>query len=543
MKRLIIIVLMLFTLPPITTGQDEPDIQPFVDCIVDLGNELYTAYFGYENSTGRTALIARGAENYLSVEIADDQLPPQRFDAGRTAPFPEVTYAVEFTTDEVSWTIRGVTATATHDSPLCPLQASEDVTIFPDQPGQPITGFGGAFVHYFSKTPGRAAQDNVSRVNLDRLQPTHIRVGLPLFAWEPANDDDNSANFNWNAFNDTGIVRDVFTFMQEVDHEDIVILASLWRPADWMVTNPDDGRKLLLAEGIVNELAESMIAWLIYARDQYGVTVDYVSINEANLGVNILIEDPAQFAEIIKVTGARFAEAGLPTQWVLGDTSNSADLIEYATPIWEDEAVRPYVGMLAFHSWDAQVTDNTLITISDWSQAIGLNLWVTETGYDPEVYRTPEVFETWDHAIQTARVYSRLYKLAGINVAFYWQMMDDYRLVSQDGTMPLPAFYMLEQLRQTVPSGSQIVATSRNGINLYTFAAQSDTGFTVHLTNTDEVPVIVDLAGMPAGTYRYMRTSAAEPQGANVDTIEINDSNLTLALPRSSVNILTTMEE
>ncbi len=539
-KSFTLLMLLLLSLPAITSGQEEPEIQPYVDCVLDLGNNLYVAYFGYNNSTGRTTLIGHGDDNQVSPEVP--QMPPQRFEAGRTDPFPAVTYAVEFDGNEVTWTVKGVSATATPDAPACQFEANQQMSVSPDQPHQTITGFGGAFVHFFSKTPGRGAHDNVSRVNFDRLQPTHVRVGMPLFAWEPSNDDQDSTNFNWSGFADSGLVNDIFVFMQEVEAQNGVILASLWRPADWMITNPDRGREQSLKDGIVDELAESITAWLVYARDNYGVTIDYVSINEPNLGVNILIEEPALFAEIIKVTGARFADAGLTTKWVLGDTSNSADLIEYASPIWADEEVRPYIGILAFHSWDAQVSDTTLTNIAEWSEEIGLDLWVTETGYDPEVYLTPEVFDTWEHALETMRIYSRLYKLAGVNTTFYWQMMDDYRLVSQDGTTPLPAFYALAQLRQMVPPGSQIIETSRNGVKLYTFAAQHEEDFTIHLTNTDTIPAFVTISGIPDGDYRYIRTSAAEPSGAEIGILPTTDDGITLALPRSSINILTTIE-
>lgn len=538
---LVVILAGGLALPGVYAQQGDQTISPFVNCVLDLGGGLYGAYFGYENPTNRDALMMRGPDNGLSADAPDAQQPPQRFRRGGE----EAAFVVEFAAPGITWTLNGLTATATAaatpESPRCASDPAVRIEVDPAQTAQTIAGFGGNFVHYFSKTPGGAVYDPVAAYNVEHLRPTHLRVGLELYAWEPQNDDADSQHYAWDAFQDSGIVRDVFLFMQ--DQPGATILASIWRPADWMVENPDSDRSLVLAPGIEDEVIESITAWLVRARDDYGVTVDYVSFNESNLGVNVLFSDPAQYADLIARAGARFAAEGLPTKWALGDTSNAASALSFSAPIWDNAAARPYLGVLAFHSWDAQVGDALLGQIGAWAAERELDVWVTEAGFDSQAYQTPEVFETWAYALDLARIYSRVYAYARGSVAFYWQMMDDYRLVSPDGSTPYPAFYVLEQLRDIAPPGAEVVRASLVGVNVDVLAVRSGTGLTLHLTHTGDVPAVVRVSGLPDGVYEMVRASGAEPAGVAIDPVEVRGGSVILALSARSVSIVTTVFE
>jgi O-glycosyl hydrolase len=401
---------------------------------------------------------------------------------------------------------------------------------------QVIQGIGGNFVHRFSNTSTILSQDPVSAYNLAHLSPTHVRVGMPLDTWELSNDDEDSDTFNWDNFRDGGKVHAVFEFMHEVSGSGIPIMASIWDVPDWMVTNPQARRERVVAPEMYDELVESTAAWLKFAQDVYGVTVDYISFNEADIGVNVIFS-PANYAEIIKRAGRRFAELGLSTKWLLGDSSNSENALGLAQGIWRDKATRPYLGPLSFHSWDADAPDSALREIGAWAEARGLEVWAAEVGYNPHIWRNPDTFTTWENALQLARIYSRLLKLARVAVPFYWQMMNDYQLVSGDGETPYPAFYIIQQLRRHLPPGSQIIETPADTDTRYSFAAASPDHLMVHLTNTGASPETVTLEGLPAGTYTLTRSSETE-NAAHAGTFEVEGRAPAFELPARSVSIL-----
>lgn len=533
-------------------GQDAVPV-PAVECVLDLWNGLYAAYFGYANPAERDILLLRGPENRLDVSTPENQQPPQRFSAGGSDPYPNSAFLVVFDsaqTPAVSWTLAGQTVTATPQSPPCPLaDGAFQIEIDPATTTHTVSGFGGAFGHFFSKTRADdlGAYDAVARETLAGLRPTHIRVGAELVDWEPANDNDDSQQINWDGFRDEGLVRDIFTFMQDRAAEGAVIIASVWQPPAWTVENPDDDTRQVFKPGMEDEIVESLLAWLLHARDAYGVTVDYVSFNETDLGTRVWFEDPADYAAIIARAGPRFAAAGLPTRWALGDTSKASTLLDAAAPVWANPDVRPYIGVLAYHSWDLSsaagelpISDAALGRIADYAAELGVDLWITEAGFDSAAWQTPNVFRSWDYALQLATAYSRLFKFGRANVAFYWQLMNDYPVVSADGRTRFPSFTVLQQFRDYVPPGAQIVGSSRNGPELYALAAQAPAGFTVHLTHTGDLPQVADLRGLPPGTYYLLRSSGVEPQGVIIGRGAIGDDVLLPLLPRS-VTVLTTI--
>jgi O-glycosyl hydrolase len=532
-------VILCLTAVPYDAAAQGNGLTPFVECVVDMGNNLFVAYFGYTNDTGEAAEIPLGENNYLTPDPQDpNQQPPTRFRPNGSLDYPLVVFGVEFDGSDLTWTINGQTAVANQNSPACPLTTTP-VEIYPDETHQTITGWGGAFVHDSSKSLQEGYQDAVSQYNLDHFQVTHFRVRMTLDAWEPTNDDDDPYHFNNDGFVADNRSTRVFQFMQNVTQTDDQIIASIWDIPGWMAIPAEDATKFSVSPDMYDEIIESMTAWLLYARDEYGVEVDYVSFNEPNLGINVILSSE-QYAALAALGGARFAEEGLSTRWVFAEANNIAGTPTYTRLVWEDETARPYLGPFVFHSWDANVSDRTMLQIRDWAVENNLETWITETGYDPALWERPEEFRTWDNAVQIARLYSRLFKLTGANVLFYWQMMDDYPLVSADGTEPYPAFYILQQFQREFPIDSVIVGTSDNTDTLYSVAAQSDSHFVLHLTNTAQVPEQLNVSGLPAGTYYYISSrSGAMMQQVQTFTVE-SGTPLQFVLPRLSIGVLTT---
>jgi hypothetical protein len=284
---------------------------------------------------------------------------------------------------------------------------------------------------------------------------------------------------------------------------------------------------------------ECIAAWLLRARDKYGVEPEYVSFNEPDVGAYISLS-ATHSANLINLAGQRFAALGLRTRWLIADTANINGSEGYARILLKHEEIRPYLGVFANHSWDSSSSDQDLIEVRDFATKEGLETWCTEMGTDPFVWRSPEVFPTYPFALKLAVIYSRVLKLTGATTLLYWEMMgSDYWL--NDGMQPYPSFDVIRQLGEQVPPGSVVLDTSSNTADIFWFAVQAPNHFMVYLVNTAPEGKTISIEGLPPGYYTYLQTSSAGSE-VPVSTQAISGQTATIQIPGGSINLLTTRE-
>jgi O-glycosyl hydrolase len=460
--------------------------------------------------------------------------------AGDQPALPTSTVAPTATTEPPTPTATFTPLPTTTNTPVpTPAQVAPPVTVLvePEITLQTIREVGGGnFIHRFSGSS--APIDPVAMLNLETLNMRVARVRMDLESWEPVNDDGDPTSFNADAFRDTQFNHATLGLMRELAGRGFTLVASAWDVPGWMVENPDDERGRRLDPALYPEVIESIAAWLLRARDEYGAAVAYVSFNEADIGVNVALK-PQEVQALIAQAGPRFAELGLETQWLLADAANMQQCLRYAEQIWAAPEVRPYLGPLACHSWDGLgVSERTLEGLSRYAQELDRELWVTESGWDPFLWQQWQEFPTWQNALNLAIVYSRALKSGGATVFLYWQMSgNDYN--TNDGREPYPALDVLSQFARQFPAGSQVVQTSPNPLTLYTVAAQAPSHFVLHLINVNIRVTPVRVEGLPNGTYHHMASSEAGTL-APVQTIEVIGGKADVLLMPKSVNVLTT---
>ena len=234
--------------------------------------------------------------------------------------------------------------------------------------------------------------------------------------------------------------------------------------------------------------------WLLYARDVYGVEVDYISFNEPILGVSTALTSQEQ-REMISQTGARFDVLGLKTKWLLGDCAGFGSCLNYAKLIYDDQELKPHLGPMAVHSWDAlDVKSSGMTKIADFVQAEGLDLWVTEGGWDPFLYTRSEEFPSWNNALRLSAVYNRVLQLSRASVVMYWEFLgDDYS--TNDGVRPYPVLDILQQFTQVFPPGTSILETGVNTPQVYAVAGQTPDGYVLHIVHTGDTAQSIEVQG------------------------------------------------
>jgi hypothetical protein len=412
--------------------------------------------------------------------------------------------------------------------------------VYPDQKRQTISHLSsGNFVHRWGKST--TATEPISNMNIAVLQPRFARVSIELGDWEPVNDNADPLQMDPSVFVDGAYNHAAFELMKQLRAKGVEIIATVWHVPDWLVQNPEVASPRIISRSMYPEAIESIAAWLLHAKDVYGVEVSYVSFNEANMGIDVLLSSE-DYVQMIRLGGRRFAELGLTSKWLLGDCFSIGVCLDYVKPIWKAEDIRSYLGPLAFHNYDADTnSDERLGALGDWAAEQGLETRSTEASWDPELWRRPQILPLWDHAHQLMLSFNRTIKLTRATTLYYWQMLGSDNPLN-DGSQPYMAMELLRQLSEAFPPGSQVVGTSPNSSQITLFAARTpDGGFGVHLVSQtldkNSAPEELRIHGLPEGEY-VLHLSEDGRLNQNPKRLAAQQGSLAFALPGSSVGYL-----
>lgn len=425
-----------------------------------------------------------------------------------------VNYGKRHTTDELIAFVAG-------QNPL----GKVNVGLHRNQTKQTMRGFGGNFAQprYGALEP----MDPVGLYNLDNLQVVHARVGIPLNYWNPAP----------GVYKDEAQAQAALLQMQMLAQRGLPIAASVWEGPAWMLGGKPETPRTLPREHYA-KCAEAVAQFLLKARDKYGVTVEYLSFNEPDHGVNFKFT-PAQMIEFIRLAGPRFAALGLKTKFLVGDTSTGASFVAYARPLLEDKTIAPYLGPLAFHSWDVlSVRESEYSAIAALAQEFDKPVWCMEAGHNSQLWQTPNPWPSWENALRTALAYEKTLRLTGAELMDYWTYQNNYPLVNQEGKTPLPVWQVLRQMQDVFGAGSRVIATKSDNDQL-AITATSGPGqdqFAVLLVNSTGAGE-VRLSGLPPGARVRIIESTRAAQRREVPGVLRTDNRgqITIAMPARSV--------
>ena len=404
------------------------------------------------------------------------------------------------------------------------------VTVHLQDTRQTMDGFGGNFAQprYGSGEP----MDAVGRYNLDHLRVVHARVGIPLNHWTPEQ----------GVYRDDGPARAALLQMQQMAARKIPITGSIWEGPTWMLPGQPEQPRNLPRERYA-DCIEAIGQFLVTARDAFGVTVDYLSFNEPDYGVNFRFS-PAELADFIRLAGPRFAALGLPTRFLTADTATGGHFADYARPLLEDSGIAPYLGPLAFHCWDALgATEAAYTDIAALGRQYGKPVWCTEAGHDSALWRAPNPWASWENALRTALAYERTLRLSGASQMDYWTYQDNYPLVNKTDSQPYPVWHVLHQMEQVFAAGSRVAAATVGGEDLKVLPTVGPQPGQFALLLVNQVgPGQAILTGLPPDTALAVVQSTAEAQARAVaEAVRTDDAGrVTVDLPARSVVTLRT---
>lgn len=342
-----------------------------------------------------------------------------------------------------------------------------DVTLDAARPRQTMRGLGGNYTAGGREGWG-TVNDHVAQYTRANLNPVHARLGFSLKLWQPQ---------AGGSFVTDGKNGELLKMAGEFAARKVPLTVSIWEAPAWMTAS--EGERKIIPEAQWDAAINAIAAFLERAQKEQGAPIETLSFNEADWGVDIHWT-PARLGAFIKRAAPEFARRGLKTKWLVGDTTSGAALVPYARPLLEDAELRPFLGPIAFHCWDAlNASDQSYREIYQLGAKYNREVWCLEAGADSAAWQLdPKVWPTWNYALDVAVVYAKTIGEARANVVDYWTYRDDYPLVDKDN-QPYPVFGVLQQFNRAFGVGTRIVESTVPSADLRVLAGVQPDGTTV----------------------------------------------------------------
>jgi hypothetical protein len=357
-------------------------------------------------------------------------------------------------------------------------------------PGEKFAGLGGNFR---LQNPGTDPQ--VIDYCLKNLRVAWGRVEMPWNLWHP---DENTSPLETAKSGKLNFrVQAAMKMAQRLDSLGIPFILSDWAAPNWAILgNPADAYKFR-SKGIFGyqlnpektaKIYQSIVDYLVFLKQNYGVEPALFSFNESDLGINIR-HTGKEHAEFIKGLGAHLASKGLTTKLLLGDNSD-ATTFDFILPAMNDPETHKYIGAVSFHSWRG-CTDETLKKWAHAARQLNIPLLVAEGSTDAAAWTYPEIFSEQAFALYEINLYVRICSICQPLSILQWQLTADYSVMTganifgtKGALRPTRRFWNLKQLASTpVDSYSIPVSVNKENINCAAFGSTSHGTFAVHIVN------------------------------------------------------------
>jgi hypothetical protein len=412
-------------------------------------------------------------------------------------------------------------------------QQKVNVKVFPDIKRQIIQSVGG---NYTQARYSNSAWDAIGGQTLKEFRPGTVRVALPMqFRRE------EYANYKGELIIKQPLVITLFETMRRMKTEFGVkqIIVSVWDVPNELVIDQTKKQQRVIKPESYDEVIDMLVAFLVKAKTDYGVEVDYFSFNESDGGWQVQFSPQATIA-FIKKAMARFKAAGLKTKFLLADTAQTKGTVEFATMIMSDSTIWKDLGPLCFHSWWSEnILDAEFERVADFARAWNKPVWCDELGFDAEAYKIKGMCQSWDYALRFARIAYRMLKYAQVETSMYWTWQNDYPIMSMDLKTMYPSYYVTRHLTDFLNTGTQIVLSTSSDPEILTIsgirANQSDV---MQLINMKKVAVTVDIEGYNSKIIDMVTTTETDNWHLQKDVTKSKKGHIIIQLKPESINTL-----
>jgi len=412
-------------------------------------------------------------------------------------------------------------------------QEKVSVKVFPDIKRQIIKYVG---ANYTQARYSNSAWDAIGGQTLKEFRPGVVRVALPLqFRKE------EYANYKGELIIKQPLVLTLFETMKRMKTEFGVqsIIVSVWDVPNELVVDPSKKQQRIIKPESYDEVIDMLVAFLVKAKTDYGVDVDYFSFNESDGGWQVKFSPQATIA-FIKKAMVRFKAAGLKTKFLLADTAQTKGTVEFATMIMADSTIWKFLGPLCFHSWwSEKIPDTEFERVAAFAKAWNKPVWCDELGFDAEAYKIKGMCQSWDYALRFARITYRMLKYAEVEASLYWTWQNDYPIMSTDLKTMYPSYYITRHQTDFLNTGTQIIHSTSTDPEVLSIAGLHDYGSRVlQLINMKKVSVTVDVEGFDSKIIDMVTTTALNNWQVQKNISKSKKEHTIIHLKPESVNTL-----
>jgi len=346
-----------------------------------------------------------------------------------------------------------------------PSQEFPAIKILPTSDHQTIEGWGG---HVYPQGYRFLPTDTtLLRRMLEELATTHMRVRSVWYELEAANDNDDPSRIDFAsiASGDTGLVHQELLFQQELTQRGVKLLFASWRFPYWMIGKPSSWRptpeeRPPLPPVMDQEYVESLTAYLLYARQHYGIVFDAVSVaNEPDIGIYIDGLDPERLLRLSRALNSRLASHRYHTRFYLPDVA-AADSIshDYMHAFFALEDASGSTCAVSYHSYRRR--RETIASFAALGRRYRLPVWVTEQN---DTHLAAPDRHLWSHALKNAICLQELLVEGDVSLSLHFSYV-----MSSSGGLAIylpeearwsPTYTMLKHFQNHIPPGSVRIET------------------------------------------------------------------------------------
>ena len=260
----------------------------------------------------------------------------------------------------------------------------------------------------------------------------------------------------------------------------------------------------------------------------------------------------AQFDTFIKTNlGPTFASDGLSTLIMMPEPTGFDDYVKYAQTCMGDSSCYQYVGINAWHDYDATYTaPDTVNSVSNAYASLGKKFWETEAsagaGFGPSLCTEPCFDASMANALMWAAIIDNRIAVANANAWSYWWLInyyddDDEGLVGGTGQAEIAqrAYVMGNYSMFVRPGYYRIDATHipQSGVTVSAYQNAPGGNLVIVATNQNgsSVSQTFSITNAPTFTSVTPYITSASLSLASQSSVPVASNSFTYTLPADSV--------
>ena len=413
-----------------------------------------------------------------------------------------------------------------------PAQTPVQVRIDPAQTHQTIEGFGSCIID-FVEAPAFYADSAMYDRIVDDLGLTMLRMSIPQ-ELEAVNDDNDPNHFEWKNFNMHFMERRM-RFAQALKKRGVTqFIAATWSPPEFTKTHRATVQGGHLRADMYEEYAENMSAFIIAAKQNWGIDIGSISIQNELVFIEpykSCIYNPQQVREAVRALMRKFKREGITTQIHLPeDMMFSGRMLNNIRPTMADPETRTFNGHFATHRQEE------FAGVRKWHEATkqyNRQTWMTETsGHD----------QNWSGALKMAGDMHDYLVGGNMSAWLYWQIAEPHSVFAlMDSNRTSPKYFAAKHFYRYVRPGAMRVESASTNLDVLASAFRHDVDGTLTMVFINRgdaeqtVQVVIDGKNGPTTylTFRSTETEGCVPVG----TFSLNQPSISLP-PRSIITLL-----